>query len=124
MSEPQKPEEPPSRASEQNAWSGSRGASFTDRWVLPFVHEPTLWPVLVVAIGQVAVLLALLLLMALRDRRPFASGVLTALALLSVAGVWRDVRRRRRLGAIGAIVLAAWLLGAAAALAADRYGLF
>lgn len=95
-----------------------------ERFVLVFVHEPMLWPVLLVAIGHAVALVTALLLLALRERRVSAIGGLLAVAFLSVSALRLELRRRGRPGALSAIGLSTWLLSGAAALAADRYGAF
>jgi hypothetical protein len=100
------------------------GPSWIDRWLLPFVREPTLWPVLLVLLLHGAAFLAPLLLLLLRDGEASALvGLLPAVAL-SGAGVWAELRARRRAGALSGVVAATWLLGAGAAVVADRTGIF
>lgn len=96
--------------------------SRVDRWVLVFVREPTLWPVLVVLIGHAVALLAPLLLWALRDGR---SGPLVLLSLLgagSLSGVAWELRRRGP-GALTGLLASTWLLSAGAAWLANRHQL-
>jgi hypothetical protein len=116
-----------------NPQSGARGPTaeresaygpWAERWLLPFVHDSTLWPVLLVLIGHAAALLAPALLLAVRDRRLAAQGAVLVLAALTVTSVGQQVRRQRRLGALNAVILCVWLLGVALAVLADRYGVF
>lgn len=93
-------------------------------WVLPFVEDPLLWPVLLVVIGHVVALVAPVLLLAVRDRRIPAMGALALLVGLSVSIVNGDVRRRGRPAMPSAFLLVTWLLSGAAAVAAHRYDLF
>jgi hypothetical protein len=95
-----------------------------ERFILPFVREPTLWPVLLVVIGHAAAAIAPAMLLAVRDRNPTAWLALVVLAALSVSVPVYEVDRQRRPGALSAIVLVAWLLGAGLALVAHHYGAF
>ncbi|MEE9608958.1 MAG: hypothetical protein V3U03_14560 [Myxococcota bacterium] len=101
-----------------------RAAAWCERTALLFVHEPTLWPVLMVLIGHFAALVAPLLLLGLRDGHGGAQGAVAALGALTALGLRGELRRRGRPGALGALALGTWLLTGAAAFAADRYGIF
>lgn len=97
------------------------GETRIDRWVLVFVREPTLWPVLLVVVAHAVAFLGPLLLHVFRDGGAFAAAVLALLAGLSVAGLaWEW--RRRGVGALTGLLAATWALSGAAALAADRFG--
>lgn len=111
------PTEPP-------AESTFDGPHWVDRWILPFVREPTLWPVLVVVIGHAIALAAPLLLLAVRDGSGGAAASLALLGLASLAIALLELRRRGRLGPLAGLLLTTWLLSAAAAWAADRFGIF
>jgi hypothetical protein len=96
------------------------GPSWVDRFVLVFVREPTLWPVLLVVIGHVVAFLGPLLLWSVRDGGRTASAVLALLLSLSLAaGVWE--LRSRGLGALTGLLLASWAASAGAAVAAHHY---
>jgi hypothetical protein len=95
-----------------------------DRFVMPFVRETTLWPVLAVVIGHAGVLIALAILEAVRDRNPIGWLALTALALLSLRVPVYEVRRRRRPGALSAVTAASWLLATGLAAVAHHYGAY
>lgn len=101
-----------------------RGPTWSDRWVLPFLREPTLWPVLAVLVAHGAAFLAPLLLLGLRDHRAGALAALTAAVLASAGAGAREWARRGRPGGVGLLLAATWSLGGAGAIAADRYGLF
>jgi hypothetical protein len=97
-----------------------RGVSRLERAILPFLREPTLWPVLLVIVGHAIVVLAPLLIFAWRDG---SSGALTSLVLLaglSIAAGGSELRARRRLGAIGGLAAVTWSLSAIAAWLAAR----
>lgn len=97
-------------------------ASRVDRWILVFVREPTLWPVLLVVIGHAVALVGPLFLWAIRDGRSGPAVTLVLLAALSVAGIVWELRRRGP-GALTGLLLSTWTLSAAAAVAANRYEL-
>jgi D-serine dehydratase len=83
-------------------------------WV--FFREPTLWPVLLVALLIFTTLGAALLVLALGDRNLFALAALAVVVLVSV-----DVVVRNRLGLVSRVVLGLWCAAAALALAALRF---
>jgi hypothetical protein len=97
-------------------------SSRVDRWILVFVREPTLWPVLLVVIGHAVVLVGPLFLWSFRDGRSGPALALVLLAALSAAAIVWELRRRGP-GALTALLLSTWTLSAAAALAAHRYEL-
>lgn len=101
----------------------SLGLAFTERFVLPYVRDPGLWPVLLVIIGHLVLALALLLLLAARDGHTAAWVLLGFCAAGSVA-IARFEWRRLGLGALSGIILASWLLGAVLALVADHHDLY
>jgi hypothetical protein len=103
---------------------GSGYGPWAERWLLPFVRDSTLWPVLLVVIAHAAAFLAPALLLALRDRRITAQAALLLLAAFTVNGVWGEIRRRGRVGALNVVVLCTWLLSVVLAVVADRYGIF
>ena len=104
--------------------TGSGHSPWAERWLLPFVRDSTLWPVLLVVIAHAAAFLAPALLLALRDRRIPAQAALLLLAAFTVDSVWRELRRRGRVGALNGVVLCTWLLSVVLAVVADRYGIF
>ena len=98
------------------------GPSRIDRWLLVFVREPTLWPVLLVVVGHAIALLAPLLLWAIRDGQSGPAWTLALLALPCVAGTAWELRHRGP-GALTGLILSTWGLSAATAIAADHYHL-
>lgn len=100
------------------------GPSWIDRWLLPFVREPTLWPVLLVVVLHVVAFVAPMLLLWLRDGRTGALAGLLPVVALSGAGAWLELRSRERAGALCGVIAATWLLSAGAAIVADRAGIF
>lgn len=117
MSEP----EPPIQLPVAEPPSGYPPA--VERWVLPFVRESALLPVLIAIIGHFAIALAPLLLWAVRGRSPLgAVGVVIFLALSwEIASL--DLKARRRPAALCVVVGSVWALAALAAWGGHRYGL-
>lgn len=101
----------------------TRAEDRVERALAPLFRDPGLWPVTFVLLAHVVLAIAILLLDALRSPGPFG---LAALALLVVASAdaWRRDLVRRRLGTLGAVLIVSWALGAIAAVAADRFGLY
>ena len=97
---------------------------WVERWILPFVRESTLWPILIVIIGHASAFMTAALLIGLREGR-FAAAV-AVLGLLFISGnvVRYEWARVGRPGALAGVVLATWLLTGLLAYLADRYGLF
>ena len=93
-----------------------------DRWIMPFFHEPTLWPVLLVVIGHAMAGLAPLMLAAVRDGSAWAEGLVFAFAALSLGVAVYEVRRRGRPGALSACMAVTWVLSVALAWVANRQG--
>jgi len=94
-----------------------------ERWVAPFFADSGLWPVTAVVIAHLILGVAVLLLDVIRSPGAFSLATVAALGLASLEALRRAVLRRR-LGPLGATIVASWLLGALAAWAADRAGLY
>jgi hypothetical protein len=93
-----------------------------DDWLAGFARDATLRPVLVVAIGCFTAIGAGALLMAFHGRSLAALAALFLVALGSADLLQRDLRQRR-FGPTSRLVVALWLLSAAAAVAAGMLGL-
>jgi hypothetical protein len=89
--------------------------------LLEYVRDPTLWPVLLVAVAIFVTLLAAVLLSALRQRNLFAMTALAALAGVSADAIARELRGG---GAriVTSVLAGLWLLAIAAALAVIGLG--
>ncbi len=96
---------------------------WADKWVLPYLDDSGLWPVVAALLGHVAMLLAPLLLGVARDRNPFAIASLLIVAYFSVRVMVTDLRGRWRRGLVTSVVLGTWVLSAAVAYGAAQYGL-
>jgi hypothetical protein len=111
--------------SEPDAAPESRGYSpWVERWLMPFVYEPTLWPVLLVLVGHAAAFGTALLLLGLRDRSPPALLALVLLAVMSVQVLRYELACRGRPAALSGVLGAGWLVSGALAWVADRYDVF
>lgn len=97
---------------------------WVEQFILPFVREGPLWPVLIVVITHAAVFLAPLMLLSLRDGKAAAGAALVGFALLSAVVIRYEVRRLRRIASLGGVIFSTWLLSAALAWVSDRYGFF
>ena len=95
-----------------------------DRWIEPYFRDPSLWPVLAVAIAILVTLVAAVLLLAVVDRNLPAAAALLLLAWMSGDATLRQLRARGRLGLAGRLVISVWALGVLAALAARAAGIF
>jgi hypothetical protein len=95
-----------------------------ERFILPYFTDSSLWPVTIVLLAALSMFGATVLLLALGERNLFAVAALLILAVGSVESLVREVRRRRRIGAVFLSILAVWLLSALVAGVALRYGLF
>jgi hypothetical protein len=101
-----------------------RGRSRLERALLPFLREQTLWPVLVVLVAHVVAMVAPLLVLMLRDRKPWAAAGVAAFGLATAACIGMDIRGHRRPGSVSGLFAVVWLLCGAGAFAAARLGLF
>lgn len=106
------PEGPRERRLELDAF---RGPSRLERAVLPFVREPTLWPILLVLVAHVVVFVAPLLVVAWRDGGGWAIAGLCVTGALSATASVLEIRDRRRPGSITALLAVVWLLCGAGA---------
>ncbi len=100
-----------------------RGTSRLERAILPYLREPTLWPVLLVVLAHAIVLVAQLLVFVWRDGGIGSFMGLGVLAVLSLAAIRLEVRDRRRPGAITALATVIWVLSGLAAWAGVRIGI-
>lgn len=109
MSEPEKiPETPEERA--------------FDRWVRPLFADSLLWPVTFAVGTAAAMLFAMVLVFATRERSPFAVVALLGLVWLSLEPLRADFARRR-LGPGSGLVIGLWVVSAALAAVGARFDL-
>ncbi len=87
-----------------------------DAWLRSWVSDPTLRPVLIVAVGIVSTLGAALLVLVFGDRNPFAMAALAIVIVVSAQGGFRLWKSGRR-GLLGVLV-GIWSLSGLGAVAA------
>jgi hypothetical protein len=97
---------------------------WVDRFVLVFVRESTLWPVLLVLIGHAAAFLGMAMLLGLRDGRIPSLLLLALLAVASLRASAVEFGARRRPGALTGLIGSVWLASAGLAWLAHHYGVF
>lgn len=90
-------------ASDAPRWPGP-----VENWVLPFLRNGHLRPVVIAILGHVAILMALPLLATWRTGRPDEGAVLFLLVMLTGLPMWSEWRIERRAGPFTACVLSAW----------------
>jgi hypothetical protein len=95
-----------------------------ERYLMPFVREPTLWPVLIVLLAHAAAFIAPAMIFAWRDGGRGSAALLGVLVLLSAGVVVFEIRRWRRPAALTAVLVVTWALSVLLALLAARAGLF
>jgi hypothetical protein len=88
---------------------------FLERWVLPYLRDSTLWPILLVLVAHVVAFLAPLILWAARDGGAASLATVGAFAALTGAGFWLERRQRGGIGAFSALLVCTWLLAGALA---------
>ena len=77
-----------------------------DRWVLPLLLEPVMWPVLLIGTSLFVVSIVAMGQRAIRGSF-LAQAVLVVLVLVSVGGLASDIRSRR-FGVASRLVVAVW----------------
>lgn len=123
------PEEPPDEPKRLHDVSAETGVedeeplSSFDRWVMPYLEDSALWPVLIVIIAHIVAFTAPVLLFAFRDRRFVGMAALLLMGFASVQAVRYDLGRRGRPAAITGLLTACWVLSSAAAYFASEWGL-
>jgi hypothetical protein len=82
-----------------------------ERWVLPFLHNGHLRPVVIAILGHVGLAIALPLLAFARSGRSDDGAVLLGVAALTWLPAFAEWRIERRAGAMTVVVLGAWFFG-------------
>lgn len=103
-----------------------RPASLEQRvegWIRVMLHEPMLRPLFAVLLGHAVAFLVPVLVLAGRERNPFAAAALALLIVGSLLRLHSDWQHYRRPGPLGGTLLAMWANAAAAAFAAAHYGI-
>jgi hypothetical protein len=94
-----------------------------DRWIAPFFHDSTLYPMVIVAAAIGVTLGSTLVLLAAADRNPFAAAALLLLLGMSADAVYHDFRRGR-LGLASRAIAVLWALSVLGAGAVAWWGIF
>ena len=94
-----------------------------EQHLLVYVREPTLWPVLAVAVLIAGTLGATVIVFALEQRNLFALAALAILIVASGHALLGDLRERR-FGTPSWIVVGLWLASGGVALAMRGAGIF
>ena len=94
-----------------------------EKWVVPFVSESAMWPVLFALLAHVFVGVGALLLYVVRDGKLSAAAALSILVMASIRGVWFEIQYRKRLGGLTGMLVILWLLSALAAWGAGALAL-
>jgi hypothetical protein len=93
-----------------------------EQWLLPYLREPVLWPVLVALLGHVVVGLAPLMLTVWRTGNSTAIFLLSVLLLGTAGLVGFEGVRFHRPGAVTLACVLTWLSGGALAWLGERTG--
>lgn len=101
---------------------GPRWPPWVEDWVLPYVTEPALWPVLLALLGHVVVVIAPLVLAVARTGSLYAVAGLVVLAAVSAVFVRWELRVRGRPSAVTGAVVGTWIVSLVSAWGADRLG--
>jgi hypothetical protein len=108
---------------EQEAGDSEAKHSAFHRYLLLYLKDSTLWPVVFVLIAHAAAFLMPVILFSFRDRSPPAMLAIAVLFMLSLRACGDDWHRRK-LGPLSGLLMAIWLLAATAAFFADKWQLF
>jgi hypothetical protein len=92
-----------------------------DMWIMPYLRDSSLWPVLVVMVVHVMAFVSPVLLYAVRDRRPGPIIALVVVSLLTLRGFRWEMRSRNKFGAISWLIVITWVASAIAAYFASLY---
>ena len=92
-----------------------------DLWVMPYIRDSSLWPVLIVLIVHVVAFIAPLLLYAVRDQRIGPIIAMFFIAGMTLRGFRWEIRTRNEFGAISWLIVVSWIASFVAAYFADRH---
>ena len=95
-----------------------------DRWILYWVRESTLWPILLVLIGHAVAFVGPLMIWSVREGDVGSGVTLVALAVGTVLLMRVEIRARKRPGALAGLLLSTWALTGLCAWGAARSGIF
>ncbi len=97
---------------------------FVAQWVLPYVRDSMLWPVLLALLGHLWVALGGLMVSSVRDGDNRAQRWLVGVAVLSLVPIATELRAIRRPGGLTVVVVGSWVLAAIIGYAAMWAGLY
>jgi hypothetical protein len=106
----------------QDAGEAAPENSWFETFLLPYIKESTLWPVVFVVVAHAAAFLMPAILFSFRDRKLSAIAGIVILIALSLRACGSDFRRKR-FGVITGLLLATWALAFVAAFFADHWQL-
>lgn len=90
-------------------------------WIMPYLRDSSLWPVLIVLVVHVVAFVAPVMLYAVRDRRAGPIVALVILALLTLRGFRWEIHSRKKFGAISWLIVTTWIASCIAAYCANLY---
>ena len=93
-----------------------------DMWVMPYLRDSTLWPVLFVMAAAVVAFVAPVMVYAFRDRQLRSFPALGVLAFLTFKIIRWEIRERESFGAISRLIVILWGAAAIAAYLAGQRG--
>ena len=94
-----------------------------ESFAAPFFEDPNLRIILVCAVGIFATFMIWGVVMAVESRNPAAMAALGLFGLMSAEAIRLEIKRRRRVGPVGGLLLVGWALVGAGSWAAMHYGL-
>jgi hypothetical protein len=95
-----------------------------DMWIMPYLRDVSLWPVLVVLILHVVAFISPIVLYAVRDRMIGPMVALGVVVLLTLRGFRWEMQSRGQFGAISWLFVATWTTSFVAAYFANLSGFF
>ncbi len=95
-----------------------------DLWIMPYIEDSTLRPVLIVVMAHVVAFASPVVLLAVRDRSPGPIFATLILLGLTARGFRFEKNARGKFGAISWILVATWIFTGIAAYFANDMGIF
>jgi hypothetical protein len=92
-----------------------------DLWIMPYISDSSLWPILVVLIIHVAAFVTPLILYSVRDGRPGPTVAAGIVILLSLRGFYWERMARKKFGAISWLIVTCWITSCVAAYFANLH---
>jgi len=92
-----------------------------ERFIMHYLEDSALWPIVVVIIGHLVALASFTLLFAVRERRVSAALSTGILLWASFLALRWEYRRHRHLGIIALLLAITWLLSALTAYVGHTY---